>query len=311
MIKEPKMNMITVLGHTAAGKTSFAAHLAHRIGGEIISADSRQVYRGMNLGTGKDYDDYLVGGSPVPYHLIDIVNPGYEYNVYEFQRDFVKTFHDISSRNKLPVLCGGTGLYLEAVMRGYQLINVPVNAGLRKKMESMSMEALEEWLASFKRLHNTTDTINRKRITRAIEIEVYYLDHSMEVHEYPDLNPVILGIRFDRETRRERITARLSQRLKSGMAEEVKGLIDSGIPPEKLEFYGLEYKYLSWYVTGKIGYEEMFERLNTAIHRFAKRQMTWFRRTERSGTTIHWLDGHLSLRDKLDVGLDIIGHYRR
>ncbi len=308
MTKKPDFNMITVLGHTAAGKTSFAAHLAFLTKGEIISADSRQVYRGMDLGTGKDYSDYVVGGSRIPYHLIDIVNPGYEYNVYEYQRDFLKAYHDITSRNKLPFLCGGTGLYLEAAMNGYRLINVPVNPGLRNQMETMSMEELKKWLASFKNLHNTTDTINRKRITRAIEIEVYNRDHEMESFDYPDLNPIILGIRFDRETRRKRITTRLQERLDAGMAEEVRNLIDSGISPERLAFYGLEYKYLSWYVTGKIGYEDMFQQLNTAIHRFAKRQMTWFRKMERAGTTIHWIDGDSPLEDKIGILVEIIGY---
>ena len=286
-----KVNMITVLGHTAAGKTSFAAHLANMTDGEIISADSRQVYRGMDLGTGKDYEDYIINGHPVPCHLTDIVDPGYEYNVYEYQRDFKRVFTDVTSRDKMPVLCGGTGLYLEAVLNGYELINVPVNNALRQKMESMPMDELVSWLASFKKLHNTTDTTSRKRITRAIEIELYYLEHEKDLSGYPVLKPVIFGISFERELRRARITERLQLRLDKGMVNEVKTLLKSGVPAEKLEFYGLEYKYLTWYISGKISYDEMFSSLNSAIHRFAKRQMTWFRKMEREGTVIHWLDG--------------------
>jgi tRNA dimethylallyltransferase len=306
MIKSQNWNLVTILGHTAAGKTAFAAHLADRIHGEIISADSRQVYKGMNLGTGKDYDDYLVDGKRIPHHLIDIAEPGYEYNVYEFSRDFIRVYNDIYSRGLIPVLCGGTGLYLESVLRGYQLINVPVNNELREKAGRMPMEELETWLASLKTLHNTTDTVNRKRLTRAIEIELYYKEHKFNKTLYPTLKPVIFGIRFEREERRERITQRLKQRLDEGMADEVKQLTEAGIHPEKLEFYGLEYKYLTWYITGRISYEDMFRELNTAIHRFAKRQMTWFRKMEREGTVIHWLEGHWTMEKKLAESLAIL-----
>ena len=300
-------NLITILGHTAAGKTSFAAHLAARIGGEIISADSRQVYRGMDIGTGKDFDDYTVDGQQVPFHLIDIADPGYEYNVYEFSRDFRTLFHEITFHNKMPVLCGGTGLYLESVLRGYQLINVPVSDELRFEMQKKTNDELKEWLSSFRDLHNTTDTVSRKRLIRAIEIESYYRDHEDEVISYPELHPVIFGIRFDREERRERITKRLEERLKKGMTGEVESLLASGIPPEKLEFYGLEYKYLTWYVTGKISYDEMFSSLNSAIHRFAKRQMTWFRKMEREGFNIHWLEGSMPMEEKIKVSMDVLG----
>ncbi len=300
-------NLITILGHTAAGKTSFAAHLAARIGGEIISADSRQVYRGMDIGTGKDFDDYTVDGQQVPFHLIDIADPGYEYNVYEFSRDFRTLFHEITFHNKMPVLCGGTGLYLESVLRGYQLINVPVSDELRFEMQKKTNDELKEWLSSFRDLHNTTDTVNRKRLIRAIEIESYYRDHEDEVISYPELHPVIFGIRFDREERRERITKRLEERLKKGMTGEVESLLASGIPPEKLEFYGLEYKYLTCYVTGKISYDEMFSSLNSAIHRFAKRQMTWFRKMEREGFNIHWLEGSMPMEEKIKVSMDVLG----
>ncbi len=306
MSENQHVNLITVLGHTAAGKTSFAARLASCVDGEIISADSRQVYRGMDLGTGKDYGDYIVDGKTVPCHLIDIADPGGEYNVYEFQKDFITAFHDIDSRGKMPVLCGGTGLYLQAAMQGYRLTSVPVNQELRRQMENMTMAELEAWLSSLKKLHNTTDTVNRKRITRAIEIEIYEQEHRFTGPLFPDLRPLIIGIRFDRELRRERITMRLRQRLDAGMAGEVEKLIASGIAPEKLEYYGLEYKFLTWYVTGKISYDEMFAGLNTAIHRFAKRQMTWFRKMEREGIRIHWLDGQLPMEEKIRQSLRMI-----
>ncbi len=309
MSRKNRPNLITVLGHTAAGKTSFAARLALLTGGEIISADSRQVYRGMDLGTGKDYEDYSVEGRTVPYHLIDIAEPGYEYNLYEFQEDFARAFRDISSRGKMPVLCGGTGLYLEAVLRDYKLTAVPVNEALRAKMEEMSMEELGSWLASLRKLHNTTDTLNRKRVIRAIEIEEYELRRGDVSRDFPSLVPVIFGIRFERELRRARITERLRQRLDKGMAGEVRKLLESGIAPGKLEFYGLEYKYLTRFVTGKITYEEMFTSLETAIHRFAKRQMTWFRKMEREGIKIHWLDGELTTGDMTVCSMKILKEY--
>jgi tRNA dimethylallyltransferase len=283
-------NLITILGPTATGKTRFAGLLADRMHGEIISADSRQVYKTMNIGTGKDYNDYRVGEKSIPVHLIDIVEPGYEYNVFEYQADFVRVFKEISSRGSLPLLCGGSGLYLEAVLKGYRLINVPVNEPLRKDLENKSMEELAEILKSFKTLHNITDIGTRKRLLRAIEIESYYRENPDMSQDYPRLNPFIIGISGDRAARRERITKRLKERLDHGMIEEAERLLRDGISYEKMVYYGLEYKYLALYLKGDISYNEMFTRLNTAIHQFAKRQMTWFRRMERNGFKIHWLD---------------------
>ena len=299
--------MVTVLGHTAGGKTRFAACLADRIGGDVISADSRQVYRRMDLGTGKDYDDYRVEGRLVPYHLVDIIEPGNEYNVYEYQKDFLKVWAEITSRDRMPVLCGGSGLYIEAVLKGFRLIRVPVNHSLRKEMEKKSMKELASRLASFKNLHNITDTENRKRLQRALEIELYYQDHPQLDEQYPDLDPILLGIRYERNTRRERISKRLRQRLKEGLIEEVKGLLSEGLPSEKLIYYGLEYKYITEFLLGKTNREEMTGKLETAIHQFAKRQMTWFRKMERSGMKIHWLEGSMPLEEKLDTAISLIG----
>ena len=301
--------LITVLGPTAGGKTSFAANLSHRIGGEIISADSRQVYKRMNLGTGKDYEDYIVDGERIPVHLIDIAEPGDEYNVFEFQKDFVRAFRNITGREKMPILCGGTGLYIEAVLKGYKLIRVPVNHVLRKFLQDKSMVEMTEILKSYKKLHNTTDTENRKRLARAIEIEEYYRSHPKETSDYPDIHTLILGVKFDRVSRRSRITERLKSRLENGMIEEVRQLLDSGIRPEKLIHYGLEYKYITMYIIGQIDYETMFQKLNTSIHQFAKRQMTWFRSMERQGTDIHWLDGHAPMKEKIGRSLEVLNKY--
>ena len=275
--EHPAYNLVCVLGHTAGGKTGFAANLADRFSGEIISADSRQVYRRMDLGTGKDYGDYMVGGRKIPYHLVDILEPGYEYNVYEFQKDFLKVYEDIVSRDNLPVLCGGTGLYIEAVLKGYKLTRVPVNRELRKELEQKEMGELTGLLSSFRKLHNVTDTKNRKRLLRALEIEFYYRDHPLLDEEYPKLDPLVLGIKFDRDSRRKRISQRLKERLDSGMIAEVEALLEEGVTAEKLIYYGLEYRYITEYLQGKSGYEEMLGNLETAIHQFAKRQMTWFR----------------------------------
>lgn len=294
-----KFNIIVVLGPTASGKTAFAAAIAKEYNGEIISADSRQVYRNLNLGTGKDYQDYLVEGYKVPYHLIDIKPAGYQYNIYEYQGDFVKAFTDIQRRNKLPILCGGSGLYIESAIQGFKLIHVPVNEQLRKDLEPKTLEELTELLSHYKRLHNTTDVDTKKRAIRAIEIEEYYLHHEVEDSDYPKITPLLVGVRFDRDTERKRITQRLEQRLNEGMVEEVKQLLDSGLTPNQLIYYGLEYKFLSLYLTQKLSYNEMFTLLNTAIHQFAKRQMTWFRRMERNGMNIHWIDGALPIQQKL------------
>ncbi|MCF8378062.1 MAG: tRNA (adenosine(37)-N6)-dimethylallyltransferase MiaA [Bacteroidales bacterium] len=301
-----KLNLITILGPTAGGKTGLAAHLALEIDGEILSADSRQVYRKMDIGTGKDLSEYSINGRYVPYHLIDIVDPGYEYNVFEFQKDFIHAFKDIRKRNKLPILCGGSGMYIEAVLDAYKLIRVPVNKDLRENLESKSMDDLRKILFSYKTPHNQTDTESLKRILRAIEIAEFYKNEGEPEVETPDLNYIILGVKNDRETQRKKITERLDYRLKNGMIEEVKDLLESGVDPEKLIFYGLEYKYITWYITGKIDYETMFQNLNTAIHQFGKRQMTWFRKMERHGFKIHWIDGLASMEKKLARAKSII-----
>ena len=298
---DAKYNLLTILGPTASGKTAVAAKIASILNGEVISADSRQVYRGMDLGTGKDYADYIVDGKPVPFHLIDIVDAGFEYNVYEYQKDFLKVFNEISKRNKIPVMCGGSGLYLEAILKNYKLIQVPVNQTLRENLDDKLLAELVEILKSYKNyLHNQTDTESVKRAVRAIEIEEYYLTHPEIDTGMPDIKSLIVGVKFDRDSRRKRITARLKQRLNEGMLDEVKRLLDSGLTPEQLTYYGLEYKYMTLHLTGKISYQQMFESLNVAIHQFAKRQMTWFRRMENQGMKIHWLDGFMPLDEKTE-----------
>ena len=292
--------MLTIIGPTACGKTRFAVRLAQEFDGEIISGDSRQVYRRMDLGTGKDLSDYESDGKKVAYHLIDIAEPGTKYNVYQFQRDFVKAYQDVSSRGKLPILCGGTGLYIESVLRGFRMSYVPENKALRKSLEGKSLKELTEQLRSYKELHNTTDVDTAQRAIRAIEIEEYYRLHPAE--ESPDNqenervlqdigeHPLVVGLNINRELRRSRISARLRQRLDEGMLDEVRGLLAEGIAPDDLIYYGLEYKYLTLHAIGQLSYEEMFRQLEIAIHQFAKRQMTWFRGMERRGLQIHWLN---------------------
>lgn len=297
-------DLITILGPTASGKTPLAAALAARLRTEIISGDSRQVYRRMDLGTGKDLADYVVDGYRVPYHLIDIAEPGYKYNVFEFQRDFLKAYEDMRSRGLLPVLCGGTGMYLESVLKGYRLLPVPENLELREKLAGKSLEELTAILASYKKLHNTTDVDTAKRAIRAIEIEEYYLHQPVEAREFPDIRSLIIGVDIDRDLRREKISRRLKQRLDEGMVDEVRALIDGGIHPDDLIYYGLEYKYLTLYVTGQMTYDEMYHQLEIAIHQFAKRQMTWFRGMERRGFTIHWIDTTRPMEEKVN---EIIG----
>lgn len=295
-----KYNLITILGPTASGKTAVAAKVASLLDGEVISADSRQVYRGMDLGTGKDYADYVVDGKPVPYHLIDIVDAGYEYNVFEYQKDFLKVFEEVTNRGKLPVMCGGSGLYLEAVLKNYKLIQVPINETLRQTLEGKSLDELTEILKTCKsELHNQTDIENEKRAIRAIEIEEYYLSHPEINTGMPNIRSLVVGVQFDRQTRRKRITSRLRQRLREGMLDEVQRLLDSGLTPEQLTYYGLEYKFMTQHLTGELTWQEMFDGLNVAIHQFAKRQMTWFRRMEKQGTEIRWLDGYLPLEEKV------------
>ncbi len=295
----PHYDLITILGPTASGKTPFAAALADVLGTEIISADSRQVYRRMDLGTGKDLADYMVNGHQVPYHLIDIAEPGYKYNVFEYQRDFLQAYKDIVRRGMTPILCGGTGMYLEAVLKGYRLLPVPENPELRARLADKSLEELTELLKQYKTLHNTTDVDTAKRAIRAIEIEEYYRHTPVDERAFPQLTSLIIGINIDRELRRQKITRRLKQRLDEGMVDEVRGLLAQGIAPENLIYYGLEYKYLTLYATGQLTYQDMFSQLETAIHQFAKRQMTWFRGMERRGFTIHWIDANLPLEEKI------------
>lgn len=295
----PNYDLIAILGPTASGKTPFAAALAAELNTEIISADSRQIYRGMDLGTGKDLADYVIDGRQIPYHLIDIADPGYKYNVFEYQRDFLSAYETIKQKGRLPVLCGGTGMYLEAVLKGYRLIPVPENPELRSRLADKSLEELTEMLQQYKTLHNSTDVDTAKRAIRAIEIEEYYLKTDVAEREFPKLNSLIIGVDIDRELRREKISRRLRQRLDEGMVEEVRRLLAEGIKADDLIYYGLEYKYLTLYAIGKMSYDEMFGSLETAIHQFAKRQMTWFRGMERRGLTIHWLSATLPTEEKI------------
>ena len=288
-MEQKSYDLITVLGPTASGKTRFAVHLADRLGAEIISGDSRQVYRRMDLGTGKDLDDYRIGGRSVPYHLIDIVEPGTKYNVFEYQRDFLEAYNDIRRRGRKAVLCGGTGLYIESVLRAYRLSPVPQNPELRERLADKSLEELTALLATYKSLHNTTDVDTAQRAIRAIEIEEYYRQTPLDRRPFPKIESLTLGVDVSREVRRERISQRLRKRLDEGMCGEVERLLAEGIKPEDLIYYGLEYKYVTLYVTGQITFDEMAQQLEIAIHQFAKRQMTWFRGMERRGTPILWI----------------------
>ncbi|MDR1454494.1 MAG: tRNA (adenosine(37)-N6)-dimethylallyltransferase MiaA [Tannerella sp.] len=300
--------LITILGPTASGKTAFAAALADRLDTEIISADSRQVYRAMDIGTGKDLADYMVDGRQVPCHLIDICEPGTKYNVFEYQRDFFRVYRQLRERGKLPVLCGGTGLYMEAALKGYRLPDVPRNPVLRESLENRSLAELEEILASYRRLHNRTDVDTSRRAIRAIEIEEYRAQCEPEENAYEPPRSLVIGLEIERERRREKISQRLHSRLAQGMVDEVCGLLASGIAPEDLVYYGLEYKYLTLHVTGKLAYGEMVSQLETAIHRFAKRQMTWFRGMERRGIPIHWIDASLPTEEKIGRALSLLNH---
>lgn len=298
--------MITILGPTASGKTSLAAALAAQVEGEIISADSRQVYRKMDIGTGKDLADYNVGGKDIPYHLIDICEPGTKYNLFEYQQDFLDAYNDITGRGVQPILCGGTGLYIEAVLKGYRLIPVPENTQLRESLADKTLEELTAMLERLKaennsKMHNTTDVDTVKRAIRAIEIETYYKTVPVEERTFPTIPYIIIGIDIPRDERRRRITQRLRQRLDEGMVDEVVSLLDSGIKPEDLIYYGLEYKFVTEYVTGKLSYADMYRQLETAIHQFAKRQMTWFRGMERRGFNIHWIDAMKPTEEKIET----------
>lgn len=299
MTDEP--NLLTILGPTAGGKTKIAACVADKINGEIISADSRQVYRRMDIGTGKDYCDYMVDHKTIPFHLIDIREPGQKYNVFEYQQDFFQVYHDVHQRDKFPILCGGSGLYIEAVLDAYKMLKVPEDRSLREQLERKSLKELTNMLAQYKSLHNTTDIDTKKRAIRAIEIAKYHKENMPELSDFPQVKSLNIGIASERKVQKKRITDRLTMRLENGMLEEVRSLLDEGLTEDDLIYYGLEYKYVTKYITGELTYEEMFDKLNIAIHQFSKRQMTWFRRMERKGTNIHWIDGERPLEEKVDM----------
>lgn len=294
-------DLITIIGPTASGKTDFACHLAYDLSAEIISGDSRQVYKSMDIGTGKDLDDYIVNGKQIPYHLIDIREAGDKYNIFEYQHDFHKVYTDIKKRNVLPVLCGGSGLYIESVLKGYSLVNVPENKELRKKYEGYNLDDLTELLAGYKRLHNKTDVDTAQRAIRAIEIEEYKKAHPLEANEFAPLNSLVIGVDIDRELRRQKISRRLKARLEEGMIQEVQSILDKGVAPEDLIYYGLEYKYVTLYLLKELTYQEMFSQLEIAIHQFAKRQMTWFRGMEKRGTKIYWINAEHPMEEKIDI----------
>lgn len=307
--------MITILGPTACGKTTLATHLALALDAEIISADSRQVYRNMTIGTGKDLSDYEISGHSIPYHLIDICEPGTKYNLYEYQRDFHEALHRIEEHDKVPILCGGTGLYLEAAIKGYHLSPVPQNPSLRAELEGKTLDELCVILKDLKsktgtNMHNTTDVDSCQRAIRAIEIELHNLQNPLPQREMPAVPSLVIGVDIDRDLRRQRITHRLKQRLEEGMIDEVQSLLDKGIHPEDLIYYGLEYKYVTLYCIQQITYDEMFRQLEIAIHQFAKRQMTWFRGMERRGTKIHWLDSNMPIEEKIDKITTLYDQYQ-
>jgi tRNA dimethylallyltransferase len=299
-------DILVITGPTASGKTSLAVAVADAAGGEIISADSRQVYRGMDLGTGKDYLDYKFNGKTIPCHLIDIADPGYKYNVFEYQRDFNKIYNNLRERKIYPVVCGGSGMYTDSIVTGYKMYEVASDSGLRKRLEKKSMEELTEILGTYKRLHNVTDIDTKKRVIRAIEIEHYNKSRKKKQSQFPELKSLIVGVITDREERRKRITDRLKKRLEDGMVDEVRKLLDEGISREVLIYYGLEYKYITFYLSGEMSYDEMVRELEIAIHQFAKRQMTWFRGMERKGTKINWIDGELPLEKKVEKVMELL-----
>jgi len=302
----PNYDLLVVTGPTASGKTSLAVAVAHKLAGEVISADSRQVYRGMDIGTGKDYADYMIDGVRIPCHLIDVADPGYKYNVFEYQRDFHKVYTSLKSRNVFPVVCGGSGMYADSIITGYKMFEVPPDSGLRVELEKKSMEELRAILSTYKNLHNTTDLDTKKRVIRAIEIEHFSRNGKNQKSEFPKISSIVVGVMFDREIRRKRITDRLKQRFKEGMIDEVKRLVDRGITHETLIYYGLEYKYITLYLMGELTYDEMFSDLETAIHQYAKRQMTWFRGMERRGIKINWIDGNMPMDEKIGKVMELL-----
>lgn len=297
-----KTDLIVILGATATGKTNLATQLAYELNGEIISADSRQVYKGMDIGTGKDLTEFTINNTKIPYHLIDIINAGEDYNVFNYQKDFLTVFNEIKTKNKQPILCGGTGMYIEAVLKGYRLIEIPKNEQLRSELSKKTTEELVAILAALKSLHNSTDSIETERIVRAIEIATFKKENQHLINDYPKIKATLFGIHYERNTLKQRITTRLKHRLKhDGMIEEVESLIANGVNPEKLKFYGLEYKLITQFLLGEIDRRTMFSQLNIAIHQFSKRQATWFRKMERNGFEINWIDGNLPLNEKIEL----------
>ena len=301
-------DLITIIGPTASGKTTFAATLANRVDGEIISGDSRQVYRSMDIGTGKDLKDYIVENNVIKHHLIDIREPGDKYTLYNFQEDFYKAYQDIKKRNKVPILCGGTGLYIESILKGYQLIDVPKNEQLRESLKNKSLDELSVILSQYKTLHNTTDLDTKQRAIRAIEIahaqqHANNNDQSSHHKEYEPIDSIIIGLSIDREYRRKKISTRLKSRIEDGMVDEIKGLLSRGVSAEDLIYYGLEYKFVTLYAIGKLTHQEMLSQLEIAIHQFAKRQMTWFRGMERRGLKINWIDALLPMEEKIEKAM--------
>jgi tRNA dimethylallyltransferase len=300
-------DLLVVTGPTASGKTSLAVAVAKKTGGEIISADSRQVYREMNLGTGKDYGDYLIDGTQIPCHLIDIADPGYKFNVFEYRRDFINVYSGLRERNIFPVVCGGSGMYIDSIIKGYKMFEVPPDNGLRFELEKKPMKELREMLSSYKNLHNTTDIDSKKRVIRAIEIEHSNRNKIKQKTDFPKISSLVVGVLFDRESRRRRITDRLNLRLGAGLVNEVQQLMKMGVSAENLIYYGLEYKFITLYLTGKINYDEMVRDLEIAIHQFSKRQMTWFRGMEKRGTKINWIDGNLPMEEKVGRVMELLG----
>lgn len=301
-----RYDLVVITGPTACGKTSLAANIAARLNAEIISADSRQVYRKMDIGTGKDYSDYVVDNKAIPYHLIDIVDPGYKYNVFEYRRDFINVYNSMKQRNVFPVVCGGSGMYVDSITSGYRMFEVPPDIELRADLENKTMSELQNILSEFRELHNVTDIDTRKRAIRAIEIERFHKMIPEKQTAFPEIKSLMVGVQYEREERRKRISERLLQRLSTGMIEEVQLLLDSGISSEALVYYGLEYKYVTLYLVGKIKYDEMVKSLEIAIHQFAKRQMTWFRGMERKGSLINWIDGELPMEEKVGTVISLL-----